>query len=115
MLHQSFKYALKGLVVALKEERNFKIMILVFALVIGAGIVFKITLSEWISLLLISGVILVAELFNSTIETIVDLISPEFHPLAQRIKDMSAAAVLVGSIFSVVIGALIFLPYLFFL
>jgi diacylglycerol kinase len=112
MLIKSFRYALKGIKIALKEERNFKIMVIVMALVVCCGIFFRIEKVDWILIFITSGSVLVAELFNTVIENLIDMISPDYHVMAEKIKDLSAGAVFVTAIFSVIVGLLVFIPYL---
>ena len=107
---QSFKVAFEGLRDALLHERNFKIQMVVFVFVIIAGIIIQINSTEWIFILLCAAVVLSTEIMNSAIEKLCDFVSPDIHPLIKKIKDFSAAAVLVGTILSVIIGSIIFLP-----
>lgn len=113
MLFKSFKYAFKGIKIAIETERNFRIMCVIFMVVITMGIILDVSHQDWISLVLVSGFVLVSELFNSTIEKLVDLVTPDYHALAEKIKDLAAGAVLIGSIFSLIVGVLVFGPYLF--
>jgi undecaprenol kinase/diacylglycerol kinase (ATP) len=76
------------------------------------GVVLKINANEWISLVLIVTIVLILELINTAIETVVDMISLKFHPLAKIAKDVTAGAVLVASIGAIVVGVMIFLPKL---
>ena len=109
-LINSFKYAIEGFMSSFKTERNMKIHILAMAVVVALGFYLKLTLIEWsfitISIVLVIG----AELFNTSIETIVDMVSPEKNPKAKLAKDISAAAVLVLAIGAMIIGAIIFIP-----
>ena len=107
---KSFKVAFEGLHDALLHERNFRIQVVVFILVIIAGFLFQISATEWIFILLCAAVVLSTEIINSSIEKLCDFVSPEIHALIKKIKDFSAAAVLVATILSVIIGAIIFLP-----
>jgi diacylglycerol kinase len=72
----------------------------------------EITKTEWILSLFCIALVLSLEAINSAIEYLVDLASPDFHPLAKKSKDIAAAAVLIAAIFALIIGLLIFLPYL---
>ena len=67
---------------------------------------------EWIAVILCIGMVIGAELFNSAIERIVDLVSPQRHPLAGQIKDIAAGAVLICALTALIIGLIIFIPYL---
>ena len=106
----SFKYAVQGFMQAFKSEKNMKIHVLIAFLVILAGIIFKISVIEWIICLALIGVVISAELFNTAIETTVDLAMPERNEKAKIAKDVSASAVLILAISSAIIGLIIFLP-----
>ena len=79
--------------------------------VIIAGIVLGITRTEWIMVVMCIGTVIAAELFNTAIEKLVDLVSPERHPVAGRVKDIAAGAVLVCAVAAAIIGLIIFIPY----
>ena len=106
----SFKYAVQGLIEAFKSEKNMKIHVLIAFLVILAGIIFKISVIEWMICIVLIGIVISAELFNTAIETTVDLAMPEKNEKAKIAKDVSAGAVLILAISSVIIGLIIFLP-----
>ena len=108
----SFKYAISGIITGFKEERNMKIHILAVVIVVILGIVLKISKTEWIICLILFGAVISAELFNTAIETVVDMISPEKNEKAKLAKDISAAAVLTLAIGAIVIGIVIFIPKL---
>jgi len=107
---KSFKYAFEGLITLFGSEPNALLHLLAVITVIFLGIFFEINRSDWIIVLLLFALVFIAELFNSAIEYLSDIISPEFHPLIKKIKDMSAAAVLIAAIISTLIGAIIFIP-----
>ncbi len=111
-IFRSFEFAFQGLAFAFRE-RNFVLHILSTSLVVLLGFLFHVTSMEWCILLLCTGVVLTAELVNTAIEKLVDMVSPEFNPKAGEIKDISAAAVLVFSIVSAIIALIIFVPYTF--
>jgi diacylglycerol kinase (ATP) len=92
-LGRSFLFAIQGFISAVKSERNIKIMLAAFVLAVVAGLVLHIDAAGWGVVLLGSGCVLSAELLNTSLETVVDLVSPEYHPLAGRAKDIAAAAV----------------------
>mgnify|MGYP000238689814 FL=1 len=110
-LYLSFTYAFKGLRLAFRE-RNFLLHCLSASLVIFLGLWLQVTATEWCILLLCTGLVMTAEIMNTAIEKLVDLVSPGFNIDAGRIKDLSAAAVLWISIVSAIIGLVIFIPYL---
>jgi len=107
---KSFGYAIRGIRYVFGTEANMKIHIAISILVIICGIVFAISLTEWIFCLLCIGMVVAAEMLNTAIENVVDLASPDQHPLAGKAKDIAAGAVLICAIISVVIGLLIFIP-----
>lgn len=109
-LWKSFYYAGVGIYSAFLSERNMKIHVSFMILVILAGLYFQISLSEWIACIILFGVVISAEIMNTAIETTVDLAMPEKHPKAKLAKDLSAGAVLVLAIISVIVGLIIFLP-----
>lgn len=109
-LINSFKYAWEGIVSSFKTERNMKIHILVMLIVILAGIWLKLSGFEWLICVLLFAVVISSELFNTAIETIVDMVMPYKNEKAKLAKDVSAGAVLIVAIAAVVIGGIIFIP-----
>jgi len=108
-----FNHAFVGLFQMIRTERNFKIQLIVFFIVIGLGFILEISSFDWLIVLLISAMVLTLETINSAIEKTCDLITKEDNNQIKRIKDISAGAVLLVSIFAIVIGIIIFYPYLF--
>jgi len=80
-------------------------------LVVALGFYYRITSEEWIAILLCIGLVLVLEILNTAIETLVDLVQPEHDPLAGKVKDIAAGAVLVGTIVAAAIGVVVFWKY----
>ena len=109
-IRNSFKYAIEGIWTSFKTERNMKIHIFVMILVIIAGIILKINKSEWIICIILFAIVIGSELFNTAIETIVDMVMPEKNEKAKIAKDVSAGAVLVVAIGAAIIGLVIFVP-----
>lgn len=111
-LFESFRYAALGLVHGFRYERNLRIhgfialLVLIFAMSCG------VTRGELAVLLLVIGVVLAAELFNTAVERVVDLVTADYHPLAGLAKNLAAGAVLIVSITAALIGIVIFTPYL---
>lgn len=105
---ESFKYAFKGVMTCISYERNIKVMLLGGVLAVGCGFVLKLDPISWAVILTCCGSVLCAEMLNTAIENVVDLVSPEMHPLAGRAKDIAAGAVLILSIFTAIIGLIIF-------
>lgn len=107
-----FGHAFSGLWYALRTQRNARVHALIAILAIGMGILLRISAVEFAMIFVaITGVFL-AEMFNTVFELCVDLASPEYHPLAKIAKDVSAGAVLLSAMLSVVIGLFIFGPHL---
>lgn len=106
----SFKYSFEGLVYAYKYEQSMFIHFIVCITVIILGILLKISFMEWLICLILFGLVMGTELINTSLEAVVDLISPEKNPLAKIAKDTASAAVFVLSIVAFVSGILIFLP-----
>lgn len=106
----SFKYAFRGLITSFKTEKNMKIHVLIMLLVIIAGFVLKITLSEWFICIILFGVVIASELINTAIEEVVDIAMPYKNEKAKTAKDISASSVLVLSITAAIIGGIIFIP-----
>ena len=109
----SFKYAGRGIQEMFMNHANFKIQLFFACLAFIFGLIFKISHVEWIILLLCIGIVLSLETINSSIEYLVDFVSPDFHPIAGKIKDLAAAAVLIFSLISLIIGLIIFIPHFF--
>ncbi|MET0463723.1 MAG: diacylglycerol kinase family protein [Chitinophagaceae bacterium] len=106
----SVSFAAKGISRFFHEEANAKIHLVATAVVIAGIIWFRITGAELIALVVVTGLVWAAEIMNTAIEHLVDLVSPGFHPKAGLIKDLSAGAVLVLSITALITGLIIFIP-----
>ena len=107
---KSFGYAFSGIAHAFKSQFNFRFHVMALLITGLAGWYFQLSAGEWLWIVVASGIVLFSELFNTAIEVLVDLISPDIHPKAKIIKDTAAAAVLVAAITSVIIGLIIFIP-----
>jgi len=110
---QSFGFAFNGIVQTMRNEHNFRIHLAILLLVIVFGFALKVSTNEWLVIILCFGTVLSAEIFNSAIENLTDLISPDQNPKAGLAKDMAAAAVLVSAIAAAIAGLIIFVPKLF--
>lgn len=106
----SFRHAFRGLFYVMKTQRNAWIHTTITLAVFIVGIWLEISLTEWTILILTIALVFMAEFINTAIETVVDLASPNKHPLAKIGKDVGAAAVLVSAIASVLVGLLILAP-----
>lgn len=112
-LGSSFAYAIKGIWYVVVTGRNMKIHLLAAVLVVLAGFWLEVTRLEWTMLLFCIFSVLAAETFNTAIEKTVDLVTRDYHPLAKHAKNIAAGGVLITAINAVIIGILIFGPYLF--
>jgi len=107
---ESFGFAFNGLKILIRDEHNSWIHLFAVFCVIIAGVFFKISVSEWISVVFAFGFVIALEIVNSAIENITDFVSPERHEMIKKIKDLAAAAVLLAAITAFIIGLIIFLP-----
>ena len=107
---RSFRYAIEGLKIAIKEEHNIRIHLVISLIVIISGFILQISNTEWLVICILISLVLSLELINSAIENLCDHISPEWHIMIKKIKDISAAAVLIASFGSVICGLIIFIP-----
>lgn len=107
---RSFKYAAQGVASAMKREQNIRFHFLAGLIVFIAAFLTGLPYTEWLVIVGLVGGMIALELVNSAIERVVDLASPEIHPLAKEAKDIAAGAVLVFAAASAIIGLLIFLP-----
>lgn len=110
-LVSSLEFAITGIITAIKEERNMRKHIVSAILVLIAGLIFRVSLVEWLFLLLSISLVVAFEIVNSAIENVVDLASNyHFSILAKNAKDMAAGAVLIISGYAVLTGLIIFVP-----
>ena len=109
----SFTYPIKGLRYAYRNEQNLVVDVGMAIIVVIAGFIFKISITEWALLTLTIGLVISCELINTAIEAVVDLVTEEYHPLAKVAKDTSAAAVFIFAIVAIVVGLIIFGPKLY--
>lgn len=109
-IRNSFKYAGTGIFSAFKTELNMQVHLCMMLLVILCGIIFNISVAEWRLCIILFGVVIGAEIFNTAIETVVDLVMPNINEKAKLAKDLSAGAVLVITISAAIVGLTIFIP-----
>jgi len=112
-LLKSYSYAVRGLFKTFREEQNLKIQIIASLVVLILGIYFSISRIEWAILTLVICLVLTAEITNSAIERITDVLKPRINTYVKEIKDIMAAAVLLSSIAAIIVGVIIFFPYLY--
>lgn len=106
----SFKFALKGILIFINEERHALVHAIATMIAVSAGIYYHISNAEWIMIVIACAMVWTSEFFNSCIERIVDIISPQRNAKAGAIKDMAAGAVLIASIAAFIIALIIFIP-----
>lgn len=109
-LKKSFGYAFKGIDDVISSEPNMKIHVSVAILVVIMAILLKISRIEWIILVLLIGLVLAAEVINTTIENLVDMYTKDYNERAKVVKDTAAGTVLILAITSAIIGLMIFVP-----
>ena len=107
---QSFSHAFNGIKILLSEEHNVWIHLLAACIAIVLGFVLHVSETEWVALLFAIGFVLAMEAINSAIENLADYISPDKNELIKKVKDISAAAVLISAIAALCVGLIIFLP-----
>lgn len=107
---RSFGFAWNGIRECFATQVNFRIHLLLALLAILMGIVLKISSTEWILVFLCIFLVVVAEMFNTAIEKLSDIVEKGFHPVIRSVKDIAAGAVLVSALFSCITGIIIFLP-----
>jgi len=108
----SVKHAFEGVVYTLKTQPNFRVHIFFAILAVSLGFIFSISRAEWAVIIFVIGLVLVAEMVNTSIESVVDLLTDKYHISAKIAKDVAAGMVLVTAVIAVFTGLLIFLPYI---
>ena len=106
----SFGHAFRGVGAALRSELHLQFHAVASAGVLGLGLYFKLTTTEWALVALAVAGVWAAELFNTALEALTNLVSPGYHPLAGKAKDVAAGAVLLAALGALAVGALVFGP-----
>jgi diacylglycerol kinase len=109
----SFFNAYRGLRYVIWHEKNFQTELAVAVLVIMAMVYYRVTRPEMIVLFMVIMLVLIMEILNTIMERVVDILKPRIHPYARVIKDLMAASVLLSATLAVIIGLIIFIPYIF--
>ncbi len=112
-LFRRFKFAFMGLKTMLKKDMHVLSHMIVTVLVIILGLFFNLDRIEWLFITSAVFAVLVTEVMNTGVEYTVDLVTENFHEYAKAAKDVSAAAVLLSCIYAVIIGLIVFIPYVF--
>lgn len=111
-LSRSFRFAFRGLATLIRKEQNFKLHLLAAIVVVFLGFYFKIAIWQWAIIIMMVSLIFILEMLNTVFERLVDMLKPRLHSYVGEIKDIMSAMVLVASIAAVILGLIIFLPYL---
>jgi Diacylglycerol kinase len=111
-LIKSFTYAFRGLSKIFREEQNLQVESISAIIVIAIGFVFQIKALEWCAILICIALVLLMETVNSAVERMADLLKPRIHSYVKEMKDIMAAAVMIASLLSIVVGLIIFIPYI---
>ncbi len=109
--YKSFRFAFKGIAAVFRSEPNMHLHVLASIIVLVMAFRFEVTKTEWCILIFCIGMVWVAETFNTAIETLTNLVSPDHNILAGKTKDLAAGAVLLASITAAIIGIIVFFPY----
>jgi len=109
-IFQAFRFAFSGLWYTLRTQRNMRVHLAVAGIVAVLGIWLELSADQWAMLALTSGLVLFSEMTNTVIENLVDLVCPDYHPLAKIIKDVMAGAVVLAAAVAVIVGLLILGP-----
>lgn len=109
----SLEFAIQGIKTVFKEERNMQKHVAFGLMAIFVSFLLGLSILEWLWIILAVFLVWIVEIINTVFENVVDMVTDcHFHPIGKKIKDMAAGAVLVTSIFAVVVGVVIFLPKL---
>ena len=109
-LLESFQHAFAGSWHAWKTQRNVRIHVALAIVVVILGLALELQPGQWAVIILTIGFVIVSELFNTVVESLVDLVTAEQHPLAKQAKDIAAGAVLTSAIVAVAVGLLVLGP-----
>lgn len=109
---RSFGYAGEGVWVMLRTQPNFVVHTCAAILALTLGALLGLSPTEFAIIVATIALVLIIECFNTALETLCDIVSPDFHPLVKRAKDISAAAVLIGALGSLVIAVVVYGPHL---
>jgi diacylglycerol kinase (ATP) len=109
-IFRSFGYAFSGIVKAFKSEPNFRIHIIAATLSLVAAFFLNFAAYEWLILVFAILLVIILELVNTAIETVVDMVSPRYSLKAKVVKDVSAAAVMIAAFMAILVGIILFLP-----
>jgi diacylglycerol kinase len=109
-LLEAFRCAFSGLWYTLRTQRNMRVHLLIAGAVMVLGLWLRLPADQWAILAATSGVVLISEITNTVVEGVVDLVCPDYHPLAKTVKDAMAGAVFLAAMIAVIVGLLILGP-----
>ena len=109
-LRECFSDAWRGLVSVFRSEVNFRVHLAILFVIVLAGFFFRLDGGEWVAVLVVAALVVVAEVFNTALEYLADAVHPEADPGIGMAKDASAGAVLVAAVAASAVGAIVFLP-----
>ena len=109
---ESLGYAIKGLAIAWSEEANFRFEVIWALLTLALAWTLQLSRFEFLIIIFMIGFVLAAEALNTALEELCDKFQPTQDPHIAKIKDLAAAAVLIASLTSVVVGCVIFIPHI---
>jgi diacylglycerol kinase (ATP) len=104
----SFRFALDGILHGFRAQRHMRFHFFIAVLALLAGVIYGLTRAELLVLLFSIALVLIAELFNTAVEAVVDLVTQAYHPLAKHAKDVAAGAVLIAALNAIVVGLILF-------
>ena len=107
-LGKAFGFALEGIAFTVRTQRNMRIHLIIATCAVIACALLRLTPLEWAVILICIGLVLMTEMLNTAVEATIDLVSPEYHPLAKRAKDIGAGMVFMFASLSVIVGCIIF-------
>ncbi len=111
-IFKSFRNALQGFKTAFVQERNLKFQVVSALLIISMGLFFEITAKEWNLIVVVISLVFVSELINTSIETLCDTLHPDINSGIKKTKDIAASSVIFAALSAIIVGAIIFGPYL---
>lgn len=111
---KSFVYAWEGIVYMFRKEANARIHLASSIIVVALGFLFKISATEFLLMIVLISIVLVAEIFNTAIEKAMDHFSPAIHPKVKIVKDLAAGGVLIAAMAALIAGCIIFIPKILF-
>jgi diacylglycerol kinase len=108
---RSFGYAFEGVVAMLRSQPNVWVHVVAACLALGLGVALGLSALELAVIVLTIALVLVAEAANTALEHVCDLVSPQYHPIVKRAKDISAAAVLLAAVAALAVAVLVYIPH----